>query len=133
MKLGQLREDRDLLTGKLSEIVRQLDLAGIAIIWIFRTTATTDTSGATVWSKSLLWPLWFLVLSLGCDLLQYAWQSFYVDKRCRQESKGDRDDDSDVPGHSPYYNWPTRIFFWSKAGFAVIALVMLMCHISQHL
>jgi sugar/nucleoside kinase (ribokinase family) len=36
MKLSEVRDAYETLSGKASEIARQLSLAGIAVIWIFK-------------------------------------------------------------------------------------------------
>lgn len=71
-------DDYDYYTGKTSDINRSLALAGVAIIWIFR----NPESSQALFPETLLIPLWFLVISLILDLLQYflgamLWGIFY--------------------------------------------------------
>lgn len=65
-------------TGKASDLNRSLAIAGIAIIWIYK---TTDKGVITI-PDGLIWPLMLLVISLSLDLLQYViggliWFIFY--------------------------------------------------------
>src|SRR5882724_5194543 len=57
---------------KLSDVVRQLNFAGIAVIWLFR---TGDKTGGIPYSECLLWPLGLLIGSATFDLLHYAYAS----------------------------------------------------------
>src|SRR5680860_754515 len=76
--VADYKEDYEYFTGKASEINRNLALAGIAIIWIFKTTSET---GIAI-PQDLITPLIWLVISLSLDLLQYIvggliWLIFY--------------------------------------------------------
>lgn len=96
MRLGQLRQDRDSVTQQLSELVRQLDFAGIAIIWIFRGTSAPHDIALP---RILIWSLGLFSLSLVADLLQYTWTSHILDSHYRPLAKGDVDDNMKVPGY----------------------------------
>ncbi|MGN6479796.1 hypothetical protein [Luteibacter sp.] len=63
-------------TGKASDIARQLALAGVAVIWLFK---TTDASKPI--AENMVFPLWLFLVSLLLDLLQYivagiTWAAF---------------------------------------------------------
>jgi len=64
MKLDDAREFYYFFTGKTSEIVRQLALAGIAVIWIFKI-------GQNQIPSELLLPLYLIAVTLVLDFLQY--------------------------------------------------------------
>src|SRR5262245_20433761 len=101
---------------KLSDVVRQLNFAGIAIIWLFR---TGDKNGGIPFHNFLLWPLGFLIVSATCDLLQYvyasaAWGIFHRNKEKKLRN------DSDATFRAPaVINRPTLFFFWGKTGLTV--------------
>ncbi|MCH8904814.1 MAG: hypothetical protein IIA45_12985 [Bacteroidetes bacterium] len=67
-KLESYLERYEYYTRKTSDISRNLAFAGIAIVWIFRTTTHESTSIPT----PLIAPLILLVITLGLDLLQYV-------------------------------------------------------------
>jgi hypothetical protein len=67
MLLSDYAKTYEWYSGKLSDVVRSLAFAGIAIIWIFRLTAQTPPRIP----NELLSPLFLLVLTLAFDLLQY--------------------------------------------------------------
>lgn len=66
--IDDYKKDYEYYTGKASEINRNLALAGIAIVWIFKTTSGSDFS----LPKELTIPLLWLVISLSLDFLQYV-------------------------------------------------------------
>ena len=122
MKLKDARDAYYQYSGKLSDIVRQLSFAGIAVIWIFR---ASPENGGIVFQAVLIWPLLFLVVALALDLLHYlyasiAWSSFAH----RADKKGKEDEDEVCPHES--INWPSNIFFYSKAAFCIIAYILLI-------
>lgn len=109
-------------TGKISDLVRNLGLAGIGIIWIFRNTDLTQN----IIPNELILPLKFVVIGLLLDLLQYVWRAtnvyiFYIIK-ARKYDKGKltEDDISDVkiPNYILFITW---IFFIAKIVFIAIA------------
>lgn len=86
--LDDYLEDYAYYTGKASDINRSLALAGVAIIWLFRNTG----DGQPLFPLSLLHPLFFLVVSLGLDLMQYffgsaSWGIFYEYNFWRRKKK----------------------------------------------
>lgn len=56
---------------QVSDGVRQLALAGVAIIWLFR----TGEGAQTRIGRGLLLPLLFIVVALLCDLVQYIYST----------------------------------------------------------
>jgi len=69
MNLKDVRTTFDTFSGKASEIVRSLALAGIAVIWVFK----TDGQDGVI---NLPGPLWWgalaIVVAVGFDLLHYV-------------------------------------------------------------
>ena len=120
MKLQEPRESYYYNTGKLGEIVRQLDFAGIAVVWMFRSTSQTGHT-----DDRLIYPLALHVTYLGLDLLQYIYASaawgLFTDLRDREGYKND--DEIERPHRA--INWPTNIFLWGKSIVCVIAFGIL--------
>jgi hypothetical protein len=78
MKLEQYKKDAHEFQGLASGLVRQLALAGIALIWIFK----IDKPIEHLLPNECYWPLLIFVLTLGFDFLQYfipsiIWMFFF--------------------------------------------------------
>lgn len=67
--LHVVRDAYQELTGKASDVARQLAFAGIGVIWIFR---ISGDSVVSTLPEALLPPTVCFVLALTLDLLQYA-------------------------------------------------------------
>lgn len=81
MKLSEIRTAYEELSGKLSDINRQLCFAGFAIIWIFN-----KSIGDFSVPQDLYLPAFLLCSALFTDLLQYvissaSWYIYYLRKR----------------------------------------------------
>jgi hypothetical protein len=63
MKLKDARELYYFYSGKTSDVIRQIGLAGIAIIWIFN----KDFNGIPKVCPELVRPLWLIAVGLGFD------------------------------------------------------------------
>jgi hypothetical protein len=105
-------------TGKASEINRSLALAGIAVIWVFK---TGDGSSQKV-PGELVPPAFALVVALGLDLLQYVvaatvWYFF-----TRSKETGGVETFSAPSG----INLPATIFFMLKIVATIVAYVYLL-------
>ncbi|SRR6266542_5611287 len=118
MKLSEYRKRSNEYTSKASEIIRQLCLAGIAIIWLFK---NSDNNEAIL-DPFLIWPLITLSLALFVDLLQYiiggqTWINFFRKKE--KEFQGTNEDDPEIkapenlrlPIYFCYYTKIVLIFF----------------------
>lgn len=66
MKLKKAEEAYYYHTETASSVNRQLGFAGIAIIWIF----AKHVEGVITMPFALYLPAAFIILALGCDLLQ---------------------------------------------------------------
>lgn len=107
MKLSEIREAYEELSGKLSEINRQLCFAGFAIIWIFN-----KSMGDFSVPQELYLPAFFLCASLFSDLLQYivssiSWYIYYLRKR----SNNNEDEDIQVDEPEKLNIAPWILFF----------------------
>jgi hypothetical protein len=129
MKLKDARDNYYVSSGKLSDVVRQLSFAGIAVIWIFR---VGDKPGGIAYSTELLIPMACFVMSLGLDFLQYfyastAWSRFH---RYKELSGVDNNEDFKAPA---WLNVPTLIFFYSKAVLIFGGYIFLLMEIGRQL
>jgi hypothetical protein len=133
MKLEDLREIYFARSAKASDLARQLALAGLAVIWIFK----TDTAGAFAVPHELSLPAFLMMLTLGADLMQFAcaallWGGFnrYKERELaatlkRLRAAGKTADEAGValnekwgPAQEftapPAMNYPAIFFFWGK-------------------
>ena len=116
MILSDYRDAYYELSGKASDVARQLAFAGIALIWIFH-----ETGGNPIAiPHPLLWPAACFICGLAFDLLQYVsgaliWGAFhrYEEKRLGVDSKK-------ALSAPDWFNWPGIAFFWGKL-FLVLA------------
>jgi hypothetical protein len=108
MKLSEYRKIANEYTAKASDITRQLSLAGIGIIWIFK---NTDGHHAIL-EPYLVIPLLFLALGLLFDLIHYflggwIWINFF-----RAEEKKARADAADPDIKAPTGKSSVLYFFY---------------------
>ena len=123
MKLKDARDNYYFFSGKTSDLVRQLGLGGIAIVWIFKQTV----SGAPKIPDELVWPLTCIVAALVIDFLQYAIATvLWGNLQWRKERSGVGDADFDA---SSAINWPTILCFSGKT----IAIIVAYCHLLSYL
>ena len=105
MKLQDARDIYERHSTKLSDVVRQLNFAGIAIIWLLRAGDNT-----LPYSKGLLWPLGLFAGSATFDLFHYAYASaaWGIFHRL-QEKKPKNNAETEI--HAPgAINWISLIF-----------------------
>jgi hypothetical protein len=92
---------------QVSELVRQLALAGIAIIWLFK---VTDSAGQSRIAKELVSATLVIAAALCFDFLQYAYATAAWGIFSRMYEKRD-----EVPDKAPrWINWPTNTLFVLK-------------------
>jgi hypothetical protein len=129
MTRDKLREARDYFSEKVSDVTRQLNLAGLAIIWIFRVGG--EHSGGVPWGKFFLFPMLLLVISLGCDLGHYFYYAWVWDDEYRKTIKAKMEPDAEIP------NWDSstvqlgRWLFYAKVTLTVAAFAMLVAMIGK--
>lgn len=127
MKLSEIRQAYEDLSGKLGDINRQLAFAGIGIIWVFRIGTETPTSIP----KNLLEPMLWFILSLAFDLAQYtfqslAWYIYYLNqKKCKNKNE---DDVIDEPESFNIIPWSLFIL---KIVALIVAFIFLGIYISE--
>lgn len=111
MKKKDSQEYYNYNTGKVSDIARQLGLAGIALIWIFK--AGTGPGGVGKIPEALQLPLFLIVLGLSFDFLQYLAASLFwgLYNTWGRPKKAKPDDEFEAPSQ---INWPAIFFYWGK-------------------
>lgn len=121
MKLAEVRENYTYFSGKASDIARQLALAGIALIWIFKTQVGEQYRVP----KELLPAAGFVVLALILDFLHYIVASlcWAIFNRFKEYRGTKEDDDFLAPGQ---INWPSLVFFWTKLIATIAAYVYIL-------
>ena len=121
MQLGDARSAYEALSGKVSDIVRQMSLAGIALIWLFRTTPATPGRLAVI-NPELLRAALFVFLALTFDFLQYlvgtiTWFLYF---RHKEKQRVSEKHEFQAP---PSLNWPTWTLFYLKCAAMLVAYV----------
>ena len=125
MKLSGYKTDYYQYTELASSTSRQLALAGIALVWVFK----SGNDGSLKLPDELLLPSICLIVSLGSDLLQYVvasitWGMFH---RYHERKRTPREDDPEVEA-SRYYTWPINVLFYLKILTVLIAYFFLFKH-----
>ena len=126
MKLSDTRGARDRFGWKAGDIARQLNFAGLAIVWL---SAIQAGPGAEL-APSLARATGLIVLSLCLDLLQHlygsvAWGTYH---RFKKASGVGETEEFDAPAK---INWPTIALFWLKQLPVVLAYALLLRHLSS--
>ena len=126
--LGDWRDMFYDATTTLSGIIRNLALAMVGIIWVFKNTDPT----ARLIPPELVTPLLLTVIALAADLLQYCWSAIlYRIYYGINEKKSDNDpsfDTSDVsfPNYIEVITW---VFFIAKIGFSIASYIYLALYL----
>ena len=142
MKLEDTRAEYYYFTGKVSDIVRQLGLAGVAIIWVFK----TESAGRQTIPEGLVPAGVLILLGLATDLLQYAagtiiWDRFNRKKENELEKKlaekkavgkhyDPEAEDFTAPSSIPAL---TKILFWVKFVLMFLAYLYLIFYLMTRL
>ena len=125
MNLADYRAAYYELSGKASDVARQLAFAGIALIWIFHERGAAPIAIP----RALVAPAALFICGLGFDLLQYLcgaliWGAFhrYQEKRLGPESKK-------ALSAPAWFNWPGLFFFWSKLFLVLGGYALLLAYV----
>ena len=94
MKLVEYRDDFYHFTKEISYLTRNLGLAGVAIVWLFK--VDVNETHQYKLSNDFYWSLFFFICTLALDFLHYAiqaatWAIFYYVNKARGVN-----DDQDV-------------------------------------
>lgn len=129
MKLSEFRKDKDTLTGKASDVSRQLAYAGIAVVWIFKQTE----NGVSSVPKEFLLPIFLFAASLAADLMQYVYAGIAVSifHRRKELSKNRVDEKSDPEVKAPkQINWATWFLYGLKIVCVMVGYVLLLQYLA---
>jgi len=142
-----LKEANELITNrtaKLGDITRQLALAGIAVIWIFK----KDIAGQPAIPRELFTPGILIITSLTLDLFQYGsssllWAMYYRIKENEfkgRKSSGRKSDAARIEElgkiefEIPYwFNRVQYFFFWTKVASIVVAYYYLLKYLLRNI
>jgi hypothetical protein len=97
-------------------------LAGIAIVWIFK----SDVLGVPTLPAPLLKPLGLIILGLTFDFLQYAVATVIWGAFNRHKERGKLGEEAEFVAPRQF-NWPALAFFWLKV-VAITAAYCLLLH-----
>jgi hypothetical protein len=118
VKIKDFWDKFDIISGKSSDLVRQLAYAGVGVVWVF----AVSKGPSTVIPAPLHAALFFIIICLICDLAQYVYASVAWYLFCRYHEEKLRipaeDPDLDAPNS---INVPTWIFFGLKIVFVGVA------------
>jgi hypothetical protein len=111
MKIKQVRANVDTFTGKASELCRQLALAGIAVVWVFK-----NSGDRNVIPDDFLLPIFLLVLTLAFDFLQYVAGSieWMIFNHIQENKYSCTSEDQEVDSSPAWINYPHLLFFILK-------------------
>jgi hypothetical protein len=125
--LNDLLSSADEATGRVSELVRNLALGAIAVVWIFK---NPDKEVMLLPSKLLSWALFFAVSGLAVDLCHYVFRAITLTKFFRLKEKefddGNLTEEQAQDIHTPDYiiKWSDR-FWWVKISLVIIAYTLI--------
>lgn len=127
--IDNYKADYYYFTGKASEIVRSLSLAGIAVVWIFKVSGEKVTL-----AHELLYTLKWFITALALDLLQYVigsliWYFYYMYLEEKIKRKIiEPDEDVKAPQVLPII---INIIFILKITATVVAYIVLLKYLAS--
>lgn len=122
MKLEDARQAYYDKADKASEISRQLSLAALAIVWIFKADLP---NGQLAVPPLLLWASLIAVAALAFDLFHYAYGALAWGRYHRYKEQQDGINEKTEFLAPAWMNWPAIFFFWGKLALAVACYVLL--------
>ncbi|WP_233842461.1 hypothetical protein [Dyella sp. 2HG41-7] len=130
MKIKQVRALVDTFTGKASELCRQLAFAGIAVIWVFK-----NSGDKNIIPNDFLLPLFFLVLALAFDFLQYIAGSieWLIFNAIQEHKYTCTNEDTEVDSSPNWINYPHTVFFILKMLAVIASYVFIVKGLSARL
>jgi hypothetical protein len=116
VRLDDVKNAYETLSGTASQIIRQLSLAGIGLIWLFN----VGTGARPALPHALLQGALFIFLALFFDLLQYLVGTFtwFIYFRKKERAGTPEDEEFLAP---VWINWPTWFLFIVKAACMLVA------------
>lgn len=110
-KYKDYRTDYYALSGKASDVARQLAFAGIAVVWVFKQQEVAKVTLPEV----LVLPALLFVVALALDLLQYVFATLIWGQLVQHYA--DKVGEDEVIETSKVRNWPALCCFWLKISF----------------
>lgn len=126
MNVKDYRETYYALSGKASDVSRQLSFAGIALIWIFK----AEKGGPLAVPDALLLPAALFAFALALDLAQYVYGSLVWGSFARYY-EGRRTPESIELSAPMYINWPSLFCFWLKLATGLAAYAFVLAYITS--
>lgn len=126
MKLSDIRNDYFTYSTRVSEIIRNINFAGIAMLWVL----SHEETEIFFCNNENLIPLRFLVLSMVTDVLQYLlqtiiWYRFYTCKKKELLKKQVEDVESSIVNEKELYSIIPWCFWGLKILFTIIAFIFI--------
>ena len=123
MNLSDYKESFYTFSASASSSARQLAMAGIAMLWVFK--VSSGEANYTLPSQLFL-PAVFLICALASDLLQYliatvTWGMFH-----RYHEKKAADNDNPILKAPVYLSAPIYLFFYLKILFVLVAYSLML-------
>lgn len=127
MKLNDSRENYYFYSGKTSDIVRYMALAGFGVIWALKSEFALEGVSKIYLPYALI----FLGITILLDLMQYViGTALWGIYNRKQEIKLELNEQKNIsPGK--YFNWPTLIPFWLKVITIFIAYTFILLWVIQ--
>jgi hypothetical protein len=116
VKLDDVKNAYETLSGAASQIIRQLSLAGIGLIWLFN----IGTGAKPALPHPLLQAALFIFLALFFDLLQYLVGTFTWFAYFRRKERAGTAEAAEFLAPA-WINWPTWFLFIVKAACMLVA------------
>ena len=126
MNVKDCHENYYFNTGKVSEIIRQLGLAGIAVVWLFK----TDVGDAIVLPRPVVWAAILVLVGLLVDLTQYIAGSLCWGLWGRCQDKEGAPEEFRAPG---WINKPAIVCLILKVPLILGAYILLLRHLFSRL
>jgi hypothetical protein len=126
--LNEYRKTFYEVSGKASDVCRQLAFAAIAIIWLFK----RDTGSGLAIPSELIFPGVLVVAALGLDLLQYCWSAvtWYFFYRSLEE-RGVAE--TEEVRHSVWLERPISLIFWIKVALVIATYCFILAFLLRAL
>lgn len=124
MKLSDIKNDYFTYSTRVSEIIRNLNFAGLALLWIL----SHEDAECFFNSKENLIPLRLLVFSMVTDVLQYLiqsiiWYTYYMHKRKELLKENIEDVENAIINENEAYNIIPWCFWGLKILFTLLAFI----------
>ena len=127
MKLSEYKKKSDEYTSKASDIIRQMLLGAIGLVWLFKETE----NGISRIDQFLLYPLLTVSVGLVFDLMQYVvagkiWKDFFVKNEKYFKESMTPDPEIKAPRK---FNRVIYFFYWGKIFLMVMTYLLIIYYL----